>query len=66
LIDGAYIASPEKAVLDELYLIIRGKRYVETNEWYLDDLNEETLKKYMESYVPAVKEKAAAMGLVRL
>lgn len=43
---GIYIAEPEKALLDELYMISRGKRTISINELNLEDINRDRLKEY--------------------
>jgi predicted transcriptional regulator of viral defense system len=63
LIEGVFLASPEKAVLDMLYLICRGKRALETSEWYLDGLDQQKLQEYIQPFNPSVKQKASEMGL---
>lgn len=50
LLNGIYIADPEKALLDELYLISLKKRKSDYSQWYLDSLNMAKLRKYMEKY----------------
>jgi predicted transcriptional regulator of viral defense system len=64
LIDTTYTASPEKAVLDELYLISMGKRKTGTSEWYLDDLDREKLKRFAKAYPASIQHRLAEMGLV--
>jgi len=65
LINGVYLASPEKAVLDELYLICMGKRKSETSEWYLDSLDRQKVQEYLKPYPASVKQKVSEMGLDR-
>lgn len=64
LIDNTYTASPEKAVLDELYLISMGKWKTGTSEWYLDDLDREKLKGFAKAYPASIQHRLAEMGLV--
>mgnify|MGYP001558669150 FL=1 len=47
LTGGTYIAEPEKAVLDMLYLISLGKRTKRTDEWHTEELDRDKLKKYL-------------------
>jgi predicted transcriptional regulator of viral defense system len=65
LMDRVFLASPEKAVLDELYLICMGKREGETSEWYLDDLDRTKIQEYIQPFSASVKKKASEMGLGR-
>ena len=65
LINGIYLASPEKAVLDELYLICMGKRKGETSEWYLESLDRQKVLEYLKPYNSSVKRMVAEMGLDR-
>jgi len=65
LINDIYLASPEKAVLDELYLICLGKRKEETSEWYLESLDRQKVLEYLEPYNSSVKRMVAEMGLDR-
>lgn len=55
LLDGIYIAEPEKAILDMLYLISLNKRYVDTSEWYLDELNHKKITEYAKKYCKSVQ-----------
>ncbi len=50
LLNGIYIAEPEKAILDELYLISLKKRSADYSQWYLESLNINKLKKYLKKY----------------
>lgn len=65
LIEGVFLASPEKALLDELYLICLGKRKVETSDWYLDSLDRQKIQEYIQPFNSSVKHKAFEMGLDR-
>lgn len=56
LLDGIYIADPEKAVLDTLYLISLNKRKIDYSEWYIDGLNTKKLQQYAKKYNQAVKK----------
>lgn len=55
LLDGIYIAEPEKAVLDMLYLISLKKRLIDTSEWYMNGLNQKIITKYAEKYSKTVQ-----------
>jgi predicted transcriptional regulator of viral defense system len=63
LVSGTYLAQPEKAFLDQLYLMILGKRTGNTLEWDLDPLDDKRLKAYLKFYNRHVQEKASQMGL---
>jgi predicted transcriptional regulator of viral defense system len=65
LIDGVYLASPEKAVLDELYLISLGKRQAEPSEWYTEELDQKKLAEYLEPFNTTVHKMASIIGLDR-
>ena len=56
LVKGVYLAEPEKAFLDELYLLTLGKRPVNYGEWYLKELNKAKIKKYLGAYGHRVQE----------
>jgi len=55
LTNGTYLARPEKACLDMLYLHSLGKRKVNTAEWIMDDLDRDELRRFAELYPPAVR-----------
>jgi len=63
LIHGVYLASPEKAVLDELYLISLGKRQADTSEWYTEDLDQNKLQEYLKPFNLSVHKMVSEMGL---
>ena len=63
LVDGVYIASPEKALLDELYLICFGKRKVNVTEWTLDGLDRQKIHELAEPFGSSVKKMLKAMEL---
>ncbi len=47
---GIYIAEPEKALLDELYLISRGKRTLNIEELNLKEINKEKFDQYAKRF----------------
>ncbi|MEK7543852.1 MAG: hypothetical protein AAB557_03225 [Patescibacteria group bacterium] len=55
LAGGTYVAEPEKAVLDMLYLISLGKRTDGSHEWNTEELDKSKLKKYIPPFGMAVK-----------
>ncbi len=63
LVDGIYIASAEKALLDELYLICFGKRKVDVSEWTLDGLDIHNIQELAEPFGTSVKKLLKKMGL---
>lgn len=53
--DGKYIAEPEKALLDQLYMVSRGKRSLHIEELDLKDINKKKLKEYAKKYPSYIK-----------
>jgi len=51
-----YLALPEKALLDELYLISRGKRSLNLKELNLDKIDRKKLREFLEKYPSSVKK----------
>lgn len=45
--DGIFTASPEKAIVDMLYLKSLGQRSFDTDEWYLKPVNKQLLGSYL-------------------
>lgn len=45
--DGIFTASPEKAIVDMLYLKNLGQRLFDTDEWYFKQVNRQLLKIYL-------------------
>lgn len=62
LINGTYLAQPEKAFLDQIYLMTLGKRIGNTSEWYLSDLDTEKLAEYLPFYNASVRKKVSELG----
>lgn len=58
LTNGVYIAEPEKAVLDELYLISKGRAASEINEWSFVGLDKEKFLDYSQKFPLTVQKKA--------
>lgn len=48
--NNIYIAQPEKALLDELYLISKGKRKLDFKQLDLSSLDKDKLKEYSQKY----------------
>lgn len=56
LVDGVYVAEPEKAVLDQLYLASRGQVTNDTSEWSLVGLDKMKLQQYAQKFpIPVQK-----------
>jgi len=63
LTNGTYLASPEKALLDLLYLHALGKRTINPTEWITDALNPKEIRGYLTKYPPAVENMVKELGL---
>ena len=50
LLNGIYIAEPEKAFLDTLYLISLGKKETSYEEWYTSGLDKNKVTKYSQPF----------------
>lgn len=59
LADGYYIARPEKALLDSLYLAVSGKGPLPEEELDLSTLDLGLLREFAERFPPAVSRKLA-------
>jgi len=64
LLNGTYLAQPEKAFLDMVYLMTLGRRKGNTSEWHLDMLDKRKLAEYMAFFPKNVKKQIANMGLI--
>lgn len=60
--DGIFTASPEKAIVDMLYLKNLGQRLFDTDEWYLKQLDMNLLKLYLKKTGIAEKNSAVIAG----
>ena len=56
--NGIYIAKPEKAILDQLYMMSRGRAIGDTSEWSLVDLDKKKFLQYSKRFPGAVQNKA--------
>lgn len=56
--NNIYIAEPEKAVLDQLYIASRGKAIIDANEWSLVNLNKTKFLKYAKKFPKKVQKEA--------
>ncbi len=54
--DGIYIAEPEKAILDQLYMISKGKAESDFSEWSLVGLSKSKLLEYSKKFPKAVQK----------
>ncbi len=61
LVGGIYIAEPEKAVLDQLYLMSKGKIASDTSEWSLVGLDKKKLLQYTKKFPPAVQKRVKTL-----
>lgn len=55
LAGGIYLARPEKALLDQLYLVSRGKRSLNLKELDLNIINKSALFKFAKKFPPSVQ-----------
>jgi predicted transcriptional regulator of viral defense system len=55
LVNGIYLAEPEKAILDQLYLVSRGKTTLSIEELSLAGINREKLTGYAEKFPEYVR-----------
>lgn len=55
LVTGIYVAEPEKAVLDQLYLMSKGRTVSDINEWSLVALDKEKLLTYSNKFPQVVQ-----------
>jgi len=55
LTDGIYLARPEKALLDQLYLVSRGKRSLNMEELDLSGINKRILLQYAQKFPVSVQ-----------
>lgn len=60
--DGIFTASPEKAIVDMLYLKNLGQRLFDTDEWYLKQVDMNLLKLYLKKIGIAEKNSAVIAG----
>lgn len=58
-----YIASPEKALADLIYLIAKGKRIVELDSLEIEKINLKKLQNTFKKFPPYVMKKAREIGL---
>lgn len=56
LVEGVYCAEPEKAVLDQLYLISKGKITDDIREWSLVGLNKNKLLQYSKKFPEIIQK----------
>ena len=63
--DGAYIATPEKALADLIYLISRGKRIVELDSLEIKKINQKKLNRILKKFPEYTKRKAKNIGILK-
>lgn len=56
LADGIYLARPEKALLDQLYLVSRGRRNLSMEELDLSGINKKILLRYAKKFPASVQQ----------
>ena|SRR3990170_6443287 len=61
LVEGIYIAESEKAVLDQLYLISKGKIASDTSEWSLVGLDKRRLLQYSKKFPQTVQKRVKSL-----
>lgn len=61
--DGIYIAEPEKAVLDQLYLISKGRISGELREWSFFGIDKKKLFDYMKKFPLGVQKRVKELGI---
>ena len=54
--NGMYVAEPEKALLDQLYMASRGKEDLNIKELDLKELNKKLFEKYAKRFPPYIKK----------
>lgn len=61
--NGIYIAEPEKALLDQLYMISRSKASKDISEWSLVNLKKNKFIEYSRKYPKSVQKRAKDLTL---
>ncbi len=56
LSNGTYVAEPEKALLDQLYMISRGKASKDTSEWSLINIEKNKFLEYSRKFPESVQK----------
>lgn len=56
LVKNVYLAEAEKAFLDEIYLIVLGKKTINTEEWNIKNLDNKKIGEYLKNYPGSVKK----------
>ena len=60
--DGVYIAEPEKAILDQLYIMSKGRILKDTSEWSLVNLDKLKFIKYSRKFPKGVQNMAKKLS----
>ena len=63
--NGVYIAAPEKALADLIYLISRGKRIVELDSLEIKKINQKKLSEILKKFPKYTKKKAKDIGILK-
>ena len=63
--NGVYIAAPEKALADLIYLISRGKRIVELDSLEIKKINQKKLSGILKKFPEYAKKKAKDIGILK-
>lgn len=61
--NSLYLAEPEKAILDQLYLISKGKTLSNLDEWSLINLDKKKFLNYAKKFPPSVEKTAQQLAL---
>ncbi len=61
LVNDTYLAHPEKAFLDQIYLVSLGKRSSSISDWDLSHLDKDKLAKYLTFYNNSVQKMVSKM-----
>ncbi len=63
LVNGVYLAEPEKTLLDQLYFLSKGIAESDTSEWSLVGLNKEKLIGFSKKFPQAVQREVEKLAL---
>ncbi len=62
LVNGTYLADPEKAFLDQVYMVSQGKRRGNFSEWNLEGLDQRKVVESLGSYNSVVQKMVSKLG----
>ena len=63
--NGMYAAEPEKALLDQLYMVCRGKERLNIKELDLKGIDKKLLEKYVKRFPPYIKKRLDEIILLK-